>query len=54
MIRVLERANMMMIVIIALIRTLNISEKTQTFTIVSVDSKFQTWTLSTIPFGPLR
>ena len=37
-----------------IIRTLNISERTQTFTTVSVASKFQTWTLLTILFGLLR
>merc|ERR1712037_352720 len=39
---------------IGLFRTLNISERTQTFTTVSVASKFQTWTLLTILFGLLR
>jgi len=40
--------------VIALFRTLNISERTQTFTTVSVVSKFQTWTLLTILCGPWR
>merc|ERR1712181_24610 len=39
---------------IELYRTLNTSERTQTFTTASVASKFQTWTLLTILSGLSR